>query len=230
MAESEEKAVRLLPESHRPPLPGSSPSGRDYRHLVVATIRPLIATWDAGGQAIGFSFRAGPPTFARGPALRHTRRTNPPALRPDQARGAVHVRAGWGCGGADPLSGGGGGPAGQCPGMCSETLGGACGPRPGPHDPGRMRWAKGASDIPHPAHGPGEGWWRIRVDGVLRLAAQLPHAASHPGGGPHEDPGKGWTIADRLRPRMAGPGSASGTGPSNLRISTRPPPGAPRSA
>jgi len=211
MAESEEKAVRLLPESIARRFL-VFPLREDYRHLVVATSDPI--NLDAE-QAIGFSsgrtptFAVAPPSAIEEAILQH--------YAPDQAveqfmsgldgdvGGLIHFmeeeedqRAS-----APDVSELSAGPVARLANMILE---GAV--------------AKGASDI-HIQPTARGGVVRIRVDGVLRLAAQLPHAALIRVVARMKILGR-MDIADRLRPQDGRARIGFGDRTFDLRISTVP--------
>lgn len=211
LAESEEKAVRLLPESIARRFL-VFPLREDYRHLVVATADPV--NLDAE-QAIGFSsgrtptFAIAPPSVIEEAIVQH--------YAPDQAVEQFMSGLGGDVGGlihfmeeedegrsnAPDVSELSAGPVARLANMILEDA-----------------VAKGASDI-HIQPTARGGVVRIRVDGVLRLAAQLPHAALIRVVARMKILGK-MDIADRLRPQDGRARIGFGDRTFDLRISTVP--------
>ena len=211
LAETEEKAVRLLPESIARRFL-VLPLREDYRHLVVATADPI--NLDAE-QAIGFSsgrtpsFVVAPPSVIEEAIVQH--------YAPDQAveqfmsgldgdvGGLIHFmeEEDEGRSNTPDVSELSAGPVARLANMILEDA-----------------VAKGASDI-HIQPTARGGVVRIRVDGVLRLAAQLPHAALIRVVARMKILGR-MDIADRLRPQDGRARIGFGDRTFDLRISTVP--------
>lgn len=211
MAESEEKAVRLLPESIARRFL-VFPLREDYRHLVVATSDPVNLDSE---QAIGFSsgrtpsFVIAPPYIIEEAILQH--------YAPDQAVEQFMSGLDGDVGGlihfmeeedeqkatSPDVSELSAGPVARLANMILEDA-----------------VAKGASDIHIQPMARG-GVVRIRVDGVLRLAAQLPQAALIRVVARMKILGR-MDIADRLRPQDGRARIGFGDRTFDLRISTVP--------